>query len=193
MRRITTIVALLCAVGGGCQKIRFAPEQAQKKNAWLHHRTTAIASQKAREENTSGELQSLAELSELQSRAFVSYYGLPEEFPEAQTVDDVLSTSNAKLTRTAIAESAKRPDPWKLVDGALEFAIGIAGLLGGVYGARTVGFLKNARAKSKALKEIVDGNELFKKDNQNQKQSFKLAHRNQSPQTRQIVTQMKGT
>ncbi|GAG32598.1 unnamed protein product, partial [marine sediment metagenome] len=70
--------------------------------------------------------------------------------------------------------------------------IGICALLGGVYGTRAVRFLKQAKAKSKALKEIVAGNELFKKANQPQADAFKQAHANQSPQTRQFVTEMKG-
>jgi len=191
MRKITTLLVLLCALTGGCQGIRFAPGEPQKENAWLHHRTSAIASQKANQEKTSDELQALTKLSELQSRAFLSYCGLPEKFPEAETAEDVLSASNVKLARSAIAESAKRPDAWKLADGALELAIGVAGLLGGVYGLRTVKFLKNTRAKSKALKEIVDGNELFKKEHRSNAQAFKQAHKNQSPQTRHLVAQMK--
>jgi len=192
MSRITTFLVLLCAVTGGCQGIRFAPGEAQKENAWLHHRTTAITSQKAKEEDTSDELQALAKRGEIQSRAFVSYCGLPEKFPEAETVEDILSGSNVKLARTAIAESAKRPDAWKLADGALELAIGVAGLFGGVYGVRTVKFLKDARTKSKALKEIIEGNELFKQENRSNAQAFKQAHKNQSPQTRQLVAQFKG-
>ncbi len=35
------------------------PTELQKQNAWLHHRTTAIASAAARSENCSGNLQKL--------------------------------------------------------------------------------------------------------------------------------------
>ncbi len=78
-----------------------------------------------------------------------------------------------------------------------ELAIGICALLGGVYGTRAVRFLKEARAKSKALQEIIAGNELFKKqafEVPNDKLAvfaFKEAHKNQSPQTRQIVAETK--
>jgi hypothetical protein len=54
-----------------------------------------------------------------------------------------------------------------------------------------VGFLKDARAKSAALKEIIAGNELFKKQNPAQSPVFKQAQQNQSPTTRQIVAQAK--
>jgi hypothetical protein len=73
----------------------------------------------------------------------------------------------------------------------MELGIGICALLGGVYGTRAVGFLKGARAKSKALQEIIVGNELFKKNNQTQVTAFKQAQQNQSPTTRQIVAEMK--
>lgn len=61
-----------------------------------------------------------------------------------------------------------------------------------IYGTKAVGFLKQAKVKSEALKEIVQGNELFKKLNANSVDAFKDAQKSQSPQTRQIVTEMKG-
>jgi hypothetical protein len=60
-----------------------------------------------------------------------------------------------------------------------------------VYGTRAARFLKQARAKSKALKEIVEGNELFKRVNDQQAKAFKEAHRAQSHATKQIVAQLK--
>jgi len=61
-----------------------------------------------------------------------------------------------------------------------------------VYGTRAVHFLKDARTKSQALKEIITGNELFKKQNQPSASAFKQAHQAQSSQTRQLVAQMKA-
>lgn len=61
-----------------------------------------------------------------------------------------------------------------------------------------VKFLKDTRAKSKALKEIIEGNELFKKQAAvvpNDKPAilaFKQAHKNQSLKTRQIVAETKA-
>lgn len=175
----------------GCESLRFAPSEVQKQNAWLHNRTTQVVAETAKEENTSEQLQTLAKLSELQSRAFVSYYGLPMEFPQAETVDDILRDTNVQLAKTAHAEAANRPDTWQLADSALEVAISLSALLGGVYGTRAVRFLRDARTKSQALKEIITGNELFKKQNESAVSAFKNAHCNQSLQTRQIVTQMK--
>lgn len=72
-----------------------------------------------------------------------------------------------------------------------ELAIGISALLGGVYGTRAVRFLKESRGKTKALKEIVEGNELLKKEGGAYAHALKQAQKNQSPQTRQLVAAMK--
>lgn len=184
-----TMAALWIA---GCDSLRFAPSQEQRQNAWLHSRTVAAAAETARAEDTSQELQALTKLSELQSRAFTSYYGLPREYPRAETTEDILARSNRQLASRALAQSAERPDAWRVADSVLEMGIGICALLGGVYGTRAVRFLKDARGKSQALKEIVAGNEQFKKQNAAQSQAFKAAHAHQSAQTRQLVAQMKG-
>jgi len=90
-----------------------------------------------------------------------------------------------------LAQAAQRPDGWQAADNALELAIGICALLGGVYGTRAVRFLKQAKSKSRALKEIIEGNELFKKQHTGSTPAFKAAHKDQSPTTRQIVAEMK--
>jgi hypothetical protein len=180
-----------CFLFAGCDSLRFAPTEAQKQNAWVHNRTATVAAETARSEYTSEKLQALTKLSQLQSRAFTSYYGLPKEFPQADTAEEILAESNFGLALTALSESADRPDAWQLADSALELAIGICALLGGVYGTKAVKFLKDTRTKSKALKEIIEGNELFKKQNESSVTTFKQAQQLQSPQTRQIVAEMK--
>ena len=186
---VATVGILFCV---GCDALRFAPSEAQKQNAWLHNQTAEIAAESAKTENTSEQLKALTKLSELQSRAFVSYHGLPKEFPQAETAEEILAQSNQQLARTALAESAERPDAWQAADTAIELAIGICALLGGVYGTRAVKFLKQAQTKSKALKEIIEGNELFKKQNENSADAFKQAQQNQSIATRQIVSELKS-
>jgi len=181
--------ALACA---GCESLRFAPSERQKQNAWLHNRTAIITAETAKSENTSEKLQGLTQLSELQSRVFVSYHGLPKEFPQADTAEDMLTRSNFQLVQTALSESAERPDAWQLADSVFELAIGISALLGGVYGTRTVRFLRQARTKSQALQEIIASNELFKRQHSEAAVAFKQAHKDQSLQTRQIVAQMKA-
>ena len=190
MKILATLIVCTFLLAG-CDSLRFAPGEAQKQNAWLHNRTAIIAAETAESENTSEKLQALTRLSEFQSRAFTSYYGLPKEFPQADRAEDILAQSNFQLAQTALAESTERPDAWQLADNVFELAIGISALLGGVYGTRAVRFLKQARAKSQALQEIIVGNELFKKQNESSVTTFKQAHQLQSPQTRQIVAQMK--
>jgi len=176
----------------GCDGLRFAPNQTQKQNAWLHNRTAAVAAETARTEQTSQELQALTKLSELQSRSFASYCGLPKEYPQAETAQQILAESNWQTATTALAQSAERPDPWQVADSALDIGIGVCALFGGVLGTRAVRFLQEARAKSQALKEIIRGNELFKTQNAEQVAAFKAAQQSQSPETRQLVTAIKG-
>ena len=181
--------ALICA---GCETLRFAPSETQKQNAWLHNRTAIITAETARSGNTSEELRALTKLSELQSRPFTAYFGLPKEFPQAETAEDILAQSNWQLARMALTESAERPDAWQLADSAFELAIGVCALLGGVYGTKAVKFLKEAQTKSKALREIIEGNELFKSSSPEYSSAFKEAQKNQSPQTCQIVAETKA-
>ena len=188
----SVVILSIILVASGCDSLRLAPSEQQTQNAWLHERTTAVAAQTAQAEQSSQELQALTKLSEQQSRAFTSHYGLPKEFPQAETTGQILAQSNWQLARTAQVQSAERPDPWKVADSLLEVGIGVSALLGGVYGTRAVRFLQDARSKSNALKEIIEGNEQFKKQNDAQAQSFKAAHANQSPQTRQLVAVMKS-
>jgi uncharacterized protein YceK len=186
------ITATMLLVMSGCDSIRFAPSEEQKQNAWVHNRTAAIAAQQAQSEQSSQQLQELTKLSETQSEAFVAYCGLPEQLPQANTAEEVLSESNKRLTTTAIEQSKQRPDGWQVADSALELGIAVAGLFGGVYATRIARFLQDTKAKSNALKEIVLANELFKKINPDSAEAFKDAQRNQSPLTRQIVTEMKS-
>ncbi|MHC4394598.1 MAG: hypothetical protein ACYS1A_02990 [Planctomycetota bacterium] len=193
MRNVLVAVLLgFCSLLAGCDGLRFAPSETQKRNAWLHNRTTAIAVETARAEAVSDKLQALTKLSQLQSRAFTSYYGLPKEFPQADTAGEILSQSNFQLAQAALTESAERPDTFTLVDNVFELAIGISALLGGIYGTRAVRYLKTAKTKSQALREIIVGNELYKKQNQTYADTFKESHKNQSPLTRQIVTEIKA-
>lgn len=192
MKKILLTAILMASLLTGCDSLRFTPSESQKQNAWLHNRTAIIAAQTARTENASEKLQQLSALSELQSRAFSSYYGLPSQFMPAATADDVLVQSSFNLAQTALNQSIDRPDGWQLADSALELGIGLCALIGGVYGTRAIRFLKTAKIKSDALKEIITGNELFKKDNADHATAFKQAHKSQTSQTRQIVAQMKA-
>jgi len=193
-KKLLGICALIACVFicVGCESLRFAPSEKQKQNSWLHNRTTLVAAETARDESTSEKLKALTELSELQSRAFVSYNGLPNEFPRAETAEDILAQSNWLLAQTASAESLQRPDPWQLADSFFELGIGISALLGGVYGTKAVKFLNDAQTKSTALKEIIQGNELFKQQNESSIAAFKQAQQNQSAETKTLVAEIKA-
>jgi len=182
---------VVCLLLSGCDSLRFAPNETQKQNAWLHNRTAVFSADTARTENASQKLQALTQLGEVQSRAFTSYYGLPNQFPHADTAEDVLAESNWQLADKALQTGAARPDGWQVADTAIELGIGIFALLGGVYGTQTVRFLKQARNKSKALQEIITGNELFKQQNASSTDAFKQAQSNQSTETRRLVAQIK--
>ena len=108
-RRIL-IVLFLAFYFTGCESLRFAPSREQKQNAWLHNRTAQLAADAARGEQASEKIQQLTALCEVQSRAFCSDYGLPDEFPEADSADDVLSQTTWQLADTALIQSAQRPD-----------------------------------------------------------------------------------
>lgn len=191
MKRFIWIIVLTSIFMSGCDSLRFAPSESQKQNAWLHDRTTMMAAQTAQAENASARLKALTQLSQNQSRAFTAYYGLPSEFPAADNAEQILAQSNFQLAQSAAKEAADRPDVFNVADNILELAIGVCGLLGGVYGTRAIGFLRQAQTKSKALEEIVAGNELFKKQNPDSTAAFKTAQQNQSSETRQIVAELK--
>lgn len=191
MKKGLLIIIVFCSFLAGCDSLRFAATEAQKQNAWVHLRTTQLAAEEAKAENTSRQLQQLTKLCSVQSSAFAADYGMPKELPPAETAEDVLAQSNWQMAQTALHQSAQHPDAWQVADSALDLAIGIAALVGGVYGTKAVRFLRGARVKSRALREIVAGNELFKKQNKDAAGAFKQAQQAQSPATRQIVAEMK--
>ena len=178
-------------LAGGCGSLRFAPGQEQKQNAYLHHRTVQAAAMQAQEEDSSQVLQQLTAQASRQSEAIVAHYGLPRELPSANGPEEILSAANGQLTLAARAQAIERPDPWDVADHLLELGIALAGVVGGVYGGRALGLLQLARQKSVALREVVQGNELFKRHNPTSGETFKQAHVAQSAQTRALVASLK--
>ncbi|RQW00444.1 hypothetical protein EH220_00415 [bacterium] len=175
----------------GCEALRFAPGEAMKANAYVHHRTTQLAADTARQEQASVPLQQLTTLSQEQSKAFVADYGLPRELPPTATVEQILDASSHDLASAAVTQSQRRPDLWETTDAFLEVGIGIAGVLGGAYGLRIGQLLQKARQKSKALQEVIEGNERFKEQYRDMADAFKDAHARQSTETRQLVAELK--
>lgn len=181
---------VFCAAG--CGVLRKAPSEAQKQNAWVHYRTAGLAANIAKQEGVSEDLQKLTGLGELQSKAFVNYFELPESPEQVRTVKQALSKQNFQLAEKAGAEASERIKGWGIVDSALEIGIGVCAIAGGVWGTKIAGFLKTARQKTDALREIVQGNEVFKTQNPSYSDAFKQAQKNQSKPTRKIVTEMKS-
>jgi hypothetical protein len=193
MRKKMYVVLAACVLLSGCDALRFGPREEQKQNAYLHWRVVELAAAQARTEQVSAQLQGLTGLASQQSRAFVADYGMPNELPAADSAEQILSGSGVAIAQTAYQQSVERPDVWQMAGGAIDMGIALAGLLGGAYGVRITQFLKQARDKSKALKEIIEGNELFKQTNPASVQAFKDAQKEQSTQTRKIVTEVKAT
>ena len=191
MKKIALMLVVLSVFLAGCESLRFAPTETQKQNVWLHNKTAAIIAQQAKLEDSSEQLQNLSQLSEVQSRAITAYYGLPKEYPAAQTTEELFSQSNFGLAQQAMSDSSHRPDGFKMAENAMDILIGVCALFGGVYGTRAVQLLRAAKTKSLALKEVVLGNELFMHENAESKTNFKKAHRNQSPETRKMVSEVK--
>lgn len=189
------LISLLCLCG--CEGFRYAATEAQKENAWLHGQVCAAAVKTAVEEDASVKLCDLTRLAHEQSTAFVADYGLPEtglvnsKHSEAGSFGHNAGELEAVLAQ-ARRDSLRKPDAFELADGVLELGVALAGLVGGVYGLRIAAYLKQAREKSRAVQEIVAGNELFKQLWPEQAERFKEAHHKQSPPTRQIVTRLKA-
>ena len=193
-RRMVIVTAgfvLAAVVTGGCDSLRFAPGEVQKQNAYLHHKTVQVASMRARQESASEQLQKLTESADRQSEAIMAYYGLPREIPASDGVEELLSEENESITSMASQEAIERPDPWEAADHVFELGLALAGVVGGVYGGRAAGVIKQAKQKSQALREIVTGNELFKKRCPEQVVAFKQSHKDQSETTRKLVSVLK--
>ena len=192
--RVVGVLVGLMSLGvwGGCDGVRLGLSEAQKQSRYLHHRTVGAIAVRAREESVSGELLSLSELAMRQSEAIVAYAGFPKELPAAQRVDDLLGEASAAITRQAWKDAMVRVEPWDAAESMLEWGLALAGVIGGVYGAKVVGVLKLARLKSAALREVVQGNEMFKQQHRESKEFFKEAHQHQSAETRQLVAGMRG-
>ncbi|MBI9015775.1 MAG: hypothetical protein JEZ07_00805 [Phycisphaerae bacterium] len=186
MKKLMILIAMPLMISG-CGNLRLAPNQDQKQNAYLHFRTTQTAAQLAHDQNYPQTMQDLTNQSVSQSSAILNYYGMPEQLPESDNAESILSQANNDITTRASHSALQRPDPWSIADDVLQVAIGIAGVFGGLLGGRVVNSLKVAKEKSTALKEIVQGNEIFKAQNPQSIQAFKQAQQNQSQPTKKLV------
>ncbi len=188
---VVMAAAILLTLASGCASLRFAPDEQQKQNAYLHQCTTQAAALQSKQEHSSAVLQKLTQTAAHQSAAIMAYYGLPKNIPSSDNIEQLLSPQNEVLTNNARKEAVKRPDPWGVADGVFQLGIALAGLAGGVMGHKAVKAIQLARQKSIALKEIIDGNELFKKQNIAVADNLKQAQQRQSKSTRTLVAALK--
>ncbi len=186
-------ISVLLLLSCGCEEhLRFAPSESQKKLAWQSHIT-------ARDIEASGtDAHSPAAKQQVESTVVsLKYIGLPK---------DPVIVDYATTAAQAQADAAKRPaagDVLEQVEGGLSLAAELAILFGvgsaGFGGKRLLDWLKLAREKNKALKEIVQGNEFFKQNLSSLKlpvgvlKAFKNAQNaaQQSQPTKRLVTELK--
>ncbi|MFH1615017.1 MAG: hypothetical protein ABIG61_08040 [Planctomycetota bacterium] len=192
MKKCFLLIFCLAVLTGGCGVVRFSASEAQKGNAWAHYHTAELAANTARIEQASQNLQELTNLSAMQSRAFTVDYGLPRELPALDTPEQVLSQSTWELAERGVSDSANRPDGWKMAEAAVDVGIAVAALFGGAFSLRIINFLKEVRKKTEALREIIQGNEVFKQQNASSLDAFKTAQSNQSASTKEIVTKIRN-
>jgi len=184
---LCAFVAVFCC---GCESLRFAPTEPQKKVAWQGHVT-------ARNIETEGtDAHSPAARQQVQAtQAALTYIGLPK---------DPVITDYATTVAQAQADAAQRPvieDISEAAEQGLSLAAELAILFGvggtGFGGKKVLDWIKLGREKNKALAEIIQGNELFKDQLKTQNApvlaEFKEAQNKtqKSPSTKRLVTELK--
>ncbi|MGE4286699.1 MAG: hypothetical protein AB7F23_08875 [Phycisphaerae bacterium] len=94
---------------------------------------------------------------------------------------------------TAAAVDAAKPLPQRDAGSLLfDAALAVCGVLGGAGALKAGAAISIAKQSYTALHEIIAGNEQFKRDCPEAKESFKLAQSEQSTQTKQIVSRIKA-
>ena len=144
------IAALIC----GCGNLRFAPSEDQKQLTFATH-------QLALSVNEGGSVPKSAATGKLVTgtAASLAYAGMPK----SPVIEDYSATAEQ-----AAADAQRRPtaeDVFDAAEGGLSLAAELAILIGvggaGVGGKKVVDWITLARQKSAALKDVVQGNEIF--------------------------------
>jgi len=189
MRSLTICLAcllpvLLCLPLSGCDSaLRFAPSQPQKQTADATHRTALIVQAHGTDPGSVESDRLVAG-----TAAAASYFG-----PPAAPLD--LASDYSPTVAQASADAVARPDPWAVADELLGVGIAVAGLFTGAGALKFASMLSQARAKAQALKEIVQGSEIFKASaTAGEVTAFKKAQSQaQSPATEVLVAEIKAT
>ena len=149
-----TCVLILCA--SGCESLRFAPNQAQKKIALQGHLTARTIEARGTSPHSPAAAQQVQA-----TQAALTYIGLPKD-PAITDYDTTLAGART--------DAARRPDVndvFTAVEGGLSIAEQLAALFGfggvAVGGRSLVKWISLLRSKSKGMEQIVGGNELLVK------------------------------
>ena len=177
---VITAVALAFASLTGCNSFRLAPSEPQKQAAYqalLDARTADSVGADPRSVLTGRLVQGTG--------AALSYAGMPKS-PEIEDYSTTVAQAQADATRRPTAG-----DAFDAAEKGLSLAAELAILFGaggiGVGGKKVIEWIALARQKSKALGEIVQGNELFMATNPASTDAFKSAQGGQSDGTQIAV------
>ena len=151
---ITLCLCAFVAMFTGCESLRFAPNQAQKKIALQGHLTARRIEVEGTSPRSPAAVQQVAA-----TQAALTYIGMPGD-PAIDDFDTVVAAAQA--------DAARRPDAndvFAAVEGGLSIAEQLAALfgVGGVAlgGRSLVKWISLLRTKSKGMEQIVGGNELL--------------------------------
>lgn len=181
MRNFVFFSVICAALLSGCNSLRFSPSEPIKQTAEL---TNDLATKIDREGTDPGS--SASKQLVRGTQVALSYIGRSDQPADPDDFETIVSQGQI--------DAELRPDVWQVADAALELGIGVAGLFGGIGGIKLAGYFQKAKEKSKALQEVVKGNELFKKtvDQGIRKQFADAQNQTQSTNsTKRIVSEIK--
>jgi hypothetical protein len=151
---LTLFILLSCLVLTGCGNLRFAPSESQKQIAFRTYKNAAEV------DSTGAEAASPATRQVVEgTAAALAYTGMPKA-PEVEDYPAALEQAQA--------DAVKRPksaDVFDAAEGGLSLAAELAILLGaggaGIGGKKVIDWIKIAKDKSNALRDVVNGNEML--------------------------------
>ncbi|HIJ66799.1 MAG TPA: hypothetical protein HPP51_00750 [Planctomycetes bacterium] len=157
MKLKSALIPIFMLFAAGCgNPLRLAPTEAQKQIAWqtnqLARHVEAVGTEP--ESPTAKKLATGTE-------AGLNYTGLPQDL-SATNFEALIETAKQDAYKRPTAEQAlDEADSWLGLAGELAVLLGVGGA--GIGGKKLADWIALARRKSKAIGEIIDGNEKFKK------------------------------
>jgi len=153
---ITIVLLIITLILAGCTNpVRFAPTEPQKEVALKTHLNALAVNASGAEANTPATKQLVEG-----TAVSLNYIGVPAS-PEIKDYEAALSSASA--------DAARRPTIEKIsgnISEGLSLAAQLAILFGvggcALGGKKVLDWVKLAKAKNKALAEIINGNELLK-------------------------------